>query len=458
MQERPRQAIVSDPAIRPLFERDARWQAWLDVEAALARAEAALGMVPPEAAEEIGRKAQLSLLDIPRIEEGLRVTGHPLVPLIWDLDRICDGDAGGYVHWGATTQNITQTGQILLLRRTHHIFLELIAGTLEAMGDLAERSSAMLIPGRTHGQHALPATFGLKVATWIDEFTRHVDRLRECEPRLFVAMLGGGAGTVASFGEQGLAVQDRLAEELGLGSMPVPARTIVDHLAEYVTVLAMLDSTCARIAREIYTLMKQEFGEVEEPVPPGSVGSSTMPQKRNPKNSQAIISAEAQVRAMVPLAIEAMQVEHEADAANSGMIGRAVSETCMLTGDILSRLVAVLGGLQLFPERMRANLDLSGGMIMSEALMLELGAVIGRQQAHDVIYEAAQESATSGRPFDELLMESEEVSSRLSREEVQVLLDPSRYTGQSQPLAEAGAAQARELAAALREMLASAPA
>ena len=455
MQERPPQAIVSDPGVRALFERDARWQAWLDVEAALARAEAGLGMVPPEAAAEIGRKANLALFDIPRVEEGLRVTGHPLVPLIWELDRICDGDAGGYVHWGATTQNITQTGQILLLRRVHAIFLGLIAGALEAMAELAERSSEMLIAGRTHGQHALPATFGLKVATWIDEFTRHVDRLHECEPRLFVAMLGGGAGTVASFGEHGLEVQHRLAEELGLGSMPVPARTIVDHLAEYVTVLAMLNATCARIAREVYTLMKQEFGEVEEPIPPGSVGSSTMPQKRNPKLSQAIISAEAQARAMVPLALEAMQVEHEADAANSGMIGRAVSETCMLTGDILSRMVTLLGGLRLFPERMRANLDLSGGMIMSEALMLELGATIGRQQAHDVIYEAAQESATSGRPFDELLMASEEVSSRFSREQVAVLLDPSRYTGQSQALAEAGARRAREIAAALRETLAA---
>src|SRR5690606_373694 len=210
------------------------------------------------------------LLDIPTIEEGLRVTGHPLVPLIWELDRVCEGDAGGYVHWGATTQNITQTGMILQLRQVHAIIMERLAHLLEALAALAERTRDHLLPGRTHGQHAVPATFGLKVASWIDEICRHVERLRACEPRLFVAMLGGGAGTVASFGEYGMRVQDRMAERLGLGSMPVPSRVILDHEAEYVLVLAMFSSTATRIAREIFTLMKDEFGEVEEPVSPGT--------------------------------------------------------------------------------------------------------------------------------------------------------------------------------------------
>ena len=187
-----------------------------------------------------------------------------------------------------------------------------------------------------------------------------------------------------------------MAQRLGMTPMPVPSRTLGDHQAEYVSLLGLLAATCSKIGREIYTLMKQEFGEVEEPVPPGTVGSSTMPQKRNPKLAQDVVAAAAQVRALVPLALEAMQTEHEADRTTSVMMNRAVSEACGLTGDILQRLIALFSGLQVFPERMRRNLDLSGGLIMAEALMLELGQQLGRQRAHDVIYDLAQAAVTEG--------------------------------------------------------------
>jgi 3-carboxy-cis,cis-muconate cycloisomerase len=451
MQEEPTAYRIEDPGIRALFTQASRFQAWLDVEAALAQAQAALGIIPASAAAEITRKARIELLDMDAIRAGLARTGHSLVPLIWELDRVCEGDAGGYVHWGATTQNITQTGQLLLLRRAHHIFLRQLAAILRACADLAEQGKEMLLPGRTHGQHAVPATFGYKVAVWIDEFCRHVERLRGCEGRVFVAMLGGGAGTLASLGEIGLATQEKLGERLGMGSMRVPSRTLGDHLAEYVGLLGMLAATCSKIGREIYTLMKQEFGEVEEPVPLGTVGSSTMPQKRNPKLSQDIVAAAAQVRALVPLALEAMQTEHEADRTTSMMIDRAVTEACELTGDILQRLVVLSTGLQLFPQRMRQNLDLSGGLIMSEALMLELGKHIGRQRAHDAVYEAAQATATTGRPFRDLLAEDAQVSGRLSAEQIETLLDPARYTGLCPQFAEHGAAHARKVALALEQ-------
>src|SRR5207247_8157255 len=191
-----------------------------------------------------------------------------------------------------------------------------------------------LLPGRTHGQHAVPATFGFKVAVWIDELGRHVERLSGCEGRVFVAMLGGGAGTLASLGELGLATQEKMALRLGMRAMPMPARTIGDHQAEYVTLLGMLASTCSKIGREIYTLMKQEFGELEEPVPPGTVGSSTMPQKRNPKLSQDIIAAAAQIRALVPLPLAAMPTEHAADRPAPLMRPRARGRAGPLTGDM----------------------------------------------------------------------------------------------------------------------------
>src|SRR5207245_1402928 len=397
--------------------------------AAVAREEAELRIHPGSAAREIVTKAQLKYLDLAGVRAGLAKTGHPLVPLVWELDRACEGDAGGYVHWGATTQNITQTGQLLQIRRAHDIFLRQLATILTALADLAERTKDAVLPGRTHGQHAVPATFGFKVAVWIDELCRHVERLRACEGRVFVAMLGGGAGTLASLGELGLATQEKMAARLGMGVMTVPARTIGDHQAEYVTLLGLLAATGSKIGHEIYTLMKQEFGEVEEPVPPGTVGSSTMPQKRNPKLSQDIIAAAAQIRAQVPLALEAMQTEHEADRTTSIMMHRALVQACELTGDMLQRLVELLAGLQVFPERMRRNLDLSGGLIMAEALMLELGKQIGRQRAHDAVYEAAQASVTQERPFRELLAEDPHVSSRLQPAQIDALLDPARYAG-----------------------------
>ncbi len=449
MEETATSMSVPDAGVRELFAQETRWQAWLDVEVALARAEAELGVIPEAAAEEIAAKARLELLDRAKIDEGLKRTGHPLVPLVWELARVCEGEAGGHVHWGATTQNITQTGDLLLLRRAHGIFLRQIGETLRAMGELAARSREMALPGRTHGQHAVPMTFGYKVAVWIDELCRHVERLRQAEPRVFLAMLGGAAGSFASFGEKGPEIQARMAAHLGMSPMAVPARTIGDHQAEYVTLLALLAATCGKIANEVYTLMKQEFGEVEEPVPEGAVGSSTMPQKRNPVLCQDIMAGAASIRALVPLALEAMYVEHEADRGRSLMMRDATRRACEATGDVLARMTLVMEGLRLNPERMRRNLDLSDGLILSEALMLALGERIGRQTAHDVIYDAAQAVAREGGSFRELLMADATISEHLEPAQIEALLDPEAYTGLCAEIAGTQARRAAETAAAL---------
>src|SRR5229473_4667495 len=414
--ELPTSARVPDPGIRALYRLENRWQAWLDVEAALAKTQEELGIIPKGAAEAIGGAARLELLDRARIDEGFARTGHTIVPLVWELSRVVGEPHGGWVHWGATTQNITQTGDLLVLRQAHRVILSLIAEALGAAADLAERGADMPIAGRTHGQHAVPATFGYKVAVWIDELLRHVERLQQAAPRLFVAMLGGGAGTYASLGKLGPPVQQGIARRLGFGSMRVPSRTIGDHLAENICLLGLLAATCGKIGREIYTLMKTEFGEVEEPVPPGTVGSSTMPQKRNPKLCQDIMDA-AEARAGIA------------------------------TGDMLSRLVEVLRGLRLDPRRMRQNLDLGGGLIMAEAVMLDLGKTIGRQHAHDVVYDAAQAAAVEGKPFAELLAADQRVSVHLDAGAIAALLDPTAYTGLCAEMARDGAARARKAAA-----------
>src|SRR5499426_989542 len=445
----PTATRVSDPGLRVLYRQESRWQAWLDVEVALAKAQEELGIIPQGVAAAIGAAARLEKLDRNRIDEGLARTGHTLVPLVWELSRVTGEPHGGWVHWGATTQNITQTGDLLVLRQAHDIFLGQLGHILGAMAELAERGAEMALPGRTHGQHAVPATFGYKVAVWIDEILRHVERLEQAAPRLFVAMLGGGAGTFASLGRQGPAVQSGIAKHLGFGTMAVPSRALGDHLAENICVLAMLAATCGKIGREVYTLMKTEFGEVEEPVPPGTVGSSTMPQKRNPKLCQDIIALSAEVRAQVPLALEAMQTEHEADRTTSLIMDAAEARAAIAMGDALSRLGEIVRGLRLDPERMRRNLNLGGGLIMAEAVMLELGSVLGRQHAHDVVYDAAQTAFLEGRDFAAVLAADRRVSAHLCAPAIAKLLDPVAYIGLCGEMAREAVARVRTIAPGL---------
>jgi 3-carboxy-cis,cis-muconate cycloisomerase len=442
----PTATRVADPGIRALYRLENRWQAWLDVEVALARSQAELGIIPTEAAEAIAAAAHLPKMDRARIDEGFARTGHTIVPLVWELGRVVGEQHGGWVHWGATTQNITQTGDLIVLRQAHGIFMRQIGEILQAMADLADRGADMPIAGRTHGQHAVPATFGYKVAVWIDELIRHTDRFRQAAPRLFVAMLGGGAGTYASLGKNGPPVQQGIGRLLGFGSMTVPSRAIGDHLAENIVLLGLLAATCGKIGREIYTLMKTEFAEVEEPVPPGTVGSSTMPQKRNPKLCQDVIAAAAEIRCQVPLALEAMMTEHEADRTTSLMMDTAESRACIATGDMLSRLNEIMRGLRLDPVRMRTNLDLGGGLIMAEAVMLDLGAAIGRQHAHDAVYDAAQDAFVQAKSFGELLAADPRVTAHMTPEQITGLLDPTAYTGLCADMARQGAARARTAA------------
>ena len=441
--ERSTASRIADPGLRALYKIENRWQAWLDVEVALARAQAELGIIPTDAVGPIARAARLERMDRARIDEAFARTAHTIVPLVWELSRIVGEPHGGWVHWGATTQNITQTGDLLVLRQAHAIFLRQIREALAAMADLAERGADMPLPGRTHGQHAVPATFGFKVAVWIDELLRHVERFEQAAPRLFVAMLGGGAGTFASLGEQGFAVQAGIAKHLGLADMGIPSRAIGDHLAENICLLGLLAATCGKIGREIYTLMKTEYGEVEEPVPPGTVGSSTMPQKRNPKLCQDIVAAAAEIRSIVPLALESMYTEHEADRTTSLIMDDAEARACITTGDMLARLVTVMRGLELKPERMRANLDLSGGLIMAEAVMLNLGKTLGRQHAHDIVYDAAQAAVVEGRSFSAQLAADRRVIEHLDAKAIDALLDPTAYTGLCATMARQAATRAR---------------
>ena len=256
-------------------------------------------------------------------------------------------------------------------------------------------------------------------------------------------MLGGGAGSLASFGRDGLVLQAKMSEILAMSPMAVPARSLVDHQAEYVAILGLLAASAGMIGRESYQLMRTEYGEASEPVPPGTVGSSTMPQKRNPILAQDIIGYAAQVRSCVPLALEATQIEHEADKTNSVMMRDAINRAAIGIGDILVRLHEMVRGMTLDPQRMRENLNLGGGLIMAEALMLDLAKHIGRQEAHDVIYDAAEAAISGGSTFDAALAADARLTKHLSGDQITAMLDPAAYTGLSGELARSAVARVR---------------
>ena len=301
----------------------------------------------------------------------------------------------------------------------------------------------MTMAGRTHGQQAVPITFGFKVAAWSDALLRHLERLDQVAPRLFIAMAGGATGTFAAMGESGPAIQQALAERLGLTSMPVPSRSIADPFAELVFVLGILAATNGVIAEEVTRLMAVEFAEVAEATPDGDVGSSTMPQKRNPKLCQEIISISAQTRALVPLALEAMSHAHEVDGARTNMMDEALEQSCILSATALVRVGSVLTGLHVDERRMIRNLDLSGGLIMAEAVMMTLATSIGRQDAHEVVHHAAAIAADMGKPFRDVLADDPTVTGSLTPHQIEDLLTPASHTGLSSLIARQTSARVR---------------
>ncbi|MEJ7649863.1 MAG: adenylosuccinate lyase family protein [Nakamurella sp.] len=437
---------VPDPGIRRLFAPANRWQRWLDVEAALALSESDLGVIPPGAGAVIAEAATFDRIDLDKVARGILATSHPVMALVRELSREAGREYGGWVHWGATSQNITQTGDVLVIRDAHVLLLGVLSDVLRAAGELAERGAEMVAAGRTHGQHAVPITFGFKVAAWIDELCRSADRLRETEPRLFTAMLGGAVGNFASLGDVGPAVQAQVAARLDLLPMAVPMRATADAFAEYVCVLGVLAGTIGRIARDVFAMMSTELAEAAEPTPTATVGSSTMPHKKNPQLTDDCIAISAQVRSLTPLALEAMLQDHEVSGAYTEMMDDALERGCVLTGDLLTRMRMILAGLELDRRRMRHNLELTNGLISSEAVMLALGLVIGRQQAHEVVRQAARQ-VHPGLSFADTLRRDHRVTDHLTNDELDALLDPLGHIGRSAEIARAAAERAVRVAA-----------
>jgi adenylosuccinate lyase len=423
--------LYGTPEMRAVFDDLNLLQKWLDYEAALARAEAALGLVPAEAAAEITRAARAEHMDADAIKRGVDKTVHPLVSVIWQLSERCEGEAGRYVHWGATTQDVMDTALVLQLQEAFPIFETTLDSLIAALARLARAHRDTPMAGRTHGQQALPITFGFKVAVWLSEMLRHRERLAATKKRVLVGEFGGAVGTLAGVREQGVEINARLMAELGLGVPDIAWHTARDRFAEFAGVVSMLVATLGKIAHEIIDLQKTEFGEVEEPFEMGKVGSSTMPQKRNPMLCEAILTLARYTRHHATTAIDAMMHEHERDWSSFQMEWAYLPELCVMAHGAMTLTLRVVDGLIVYPENMLRNLYAGGGLIMAEQVMLALGKYVGRQHAHDIVYEAAMLAFEGRVPFGETLKNNPDVTAHLDAAAIDALLDPTQYTGLS---------------------------
>ncbi len=421
--------LYGSPEMRAVWDDLNLLQKWLDFEAGLARAEAALGLIPAAAAAEITRVARAENIDTAAIKAGIDKTVHPLVSLIWQLTSLCKGEAGKYVHWGATTQDVMDTAIVLQIKESYPIFERDLDALIRALADLARAHRDTLMAGRTHGQQALPITFGFKAAVWLAEMARHRQRLAACKPRVLTGEFAGAAGTLASVSEHGIAINAKLMEELGLNVPIIAWHTARDNIAEFAQILVMIAATLGKIAHEVIDLQKTEFGEVEEPFEMGKVGSSTMPHKRNPMLCEAILTLTRLTRRHAATAADAMLHEHERDWSSFQMEWAYLPDLAVMTHGAMSLALRVLRGLIVYPENMLRNLQATHGALLAERVMLALGAHIGRQVAHDVVYEAAMAAFEERRPMAELLKANPHVTAHLSPDQIDALLNPAEYTG-----------------------------
>jgi 3-carboxy-cis,cis-muconate cycloisomerase len=419
-------------AMRDLFSDHALIGRYIEVEVALARAEARCGVIPADAAETIARESRLERIDFDHMRHETDIVGYPILPLVHQLVAVC-GDAGRYLHWGATTQDIMDTANVLQIRAALDLVDADIRTLRQILADLALKHRDTPMAGRTHLQQALPVTFGYKAAVWLAMFDRHQQRLAELRPRVQVVEFAGAAGTLASLGTAsgnlGFEVQAALAEELGLG---VPATTwhvARDGFAEAVNLLALVTGSLGKIALDIMIMASTEFAEVYEPFVKGRGASSTMPQKRNPISSELMLAAAKAVRQHAGLMVDAMIQDFERATGPWHAEWVALPESFILTAGALHQAKFALGGLIVDVDKMRHNLGITKGLIVAEAVMMGLAPAIGRQQAHDLVYDACRTVNEHGGTLAEALAALPDVTRHFDRAAIDRLTDPALYLG-----------------------------
>src|ERR1700726_4190732 len=423
--------IFSTEAMRRVFSDENRVQKYLDFETALARAQARLGIIPKEAGEEIVRHCNAAEIDFAKLKTQTERIGYPVLPVVQQLVALCKDSLGEWCHWGATTQDITDSATVMQIREGLALVEADLNGIADALANLARKYRDTPMAGRSNLQQAVPITFGYKMATVLAAFERHKQRLRELRGRVLAGEFGGAAGTLASLGGRGLEVQAELMKELKLGVPAIAWHTVRDTIAETGCFLGLVAGSCGKLALDVKLMMQTEVEEVFEPFHSGRGSSSTMPQKRNPISSVYITALNSVVRQQVAALLDAMVEDHERATGPWEIEWIVLPEIFCLSAGALAQTEFVLTGLQVDEKKMRANLDLTKGLIVSEAVMMGLGPYLGRQYAHDLVYDICRKVVATGRPLFDLLAENAEIAKHLDRPALEKLCDPANYLGEA---------------------------
>src|SRR5215212_4261105 len=421
--------IFGTEAMRQVWSDGNRIQKYLDFEAGLARAQAKLKIIPQEACDEILKHVKVDQYDFEKLKKETERIGYPVLPVVSQLVKLCKDGLGEWCHWGATTQDITDTATVMQIREGLAIIEKDIDDISDALAALAKKYRDTPMAGRSNLQQAVPITFGYKVATYLAAFERHKQRLKQLKERTFVFEFGGAAGTLSSLGKDGLRTQVELAKELNLAQPEIAWHTVHDRIAEVGCFLGLVTGICGKIALDVKLMMQTEVEEVYEPFHEGRGSSSTMPQKRNPISSVYITACTSMVRQLSAALLDAMVEDHERATGPWEIEWIALPDIFVLSAGALSQARFLLGGLQVDPARMRANLDITRGLIVSEAVMMGLGPHLGRQRAHDLVYDICRKVIGTGRPLLDLLAEDAEISPHMTRAQLAPLVDPANYLG-----------------------------
>src|ERR1700744_668782 len=423
--------IFGTEAMRQVWSDGNRIQKYLDFEAGLARAQAKLKIIPQEACDEILKHVKVDQYDLAKLKSETERIGYPVLPVVAQLVNHCKDGLGEWCHWGATTQDITDSATIMQIREALAIIEKDIDDISDALAALAKRYRDTAMAGRSNLQQAVPITFGYKCATYLAAFDRHKQRLAELKKRVFVFEFGGAAGTLSSLGKDGLRTQVELAKELKLAQPEIAWHTVRDRIAEVGCFLGLLTGLCGKIALDVKLMMQTEVEGVYEPFHEGRGSSSTMPQKRNPISSVYVTALTSVVRQHVAALLDAMVEDHERATGPWEIEWIVLPEIFSLSAGALAQTRFLLEGLQVDEKRMRANLDITRGLIVSEAVMMGLGPHFGRQYAHDLVYDICRKVIATGRPLLDLLAEDKEIAKHMTRDELAKLVDPANYLGQA---------------------------
>ena len=353
---------IDDRGIKDLLSNEAKYSTWLMFESMLAQAQAELGFIPQSAADEIKEKAVIENIDFEEMNRIYQKIGHGFVPFLKVLVNACSEESGKYIHYGITTQNIQQSSQLYMMKTVHHKFMLLLGEIIENLSNLALKTKSMVMPGRTHGRHAIPITYGYKVSVWISDFIDCYQRMQECEKRVFTIMMGGAVGAFNSMPGVGLEVQKRVAELVGMEAMEVPSRNLSTHKLEYMANLALMANICHKIGEEVYSTTLEEIAEVSEGFTKGTVGSSTMPHKINPKLAKGIIANSQKLYSLPSVGMYSAVRPYEGDSSSYMLFDGLIEEALELTTEILLRTEELSRTIVPHEERMLHNVLRNKGL------------------------------------------------------------------------------------------------